>query len=234
MSVVLALLVAATPNPYLAQAKVLHQGLEFEKCLKRLEQASRWDSTAQELAEIELYSGLCQFGLGNDREAAEHFQMGLKVDAKLALPPLVGPKVTALFQKAQAKVLPALRDVPEPEKPAPPKPEPPPPEPPPKKVELMPAPQPAPVLVEPVPEPKPRRSLVFVPALAIGAAIAAGAGVTGFLALDGQNQANAATYESDGLSIGAQARTLALTTNVLWAVAGAALIVAVVMFFAVR
>src|SRR3954471_5975430 len=104
----LVLLLLAAPNPYLSQAKVLHQGLDFEKCLKRLEQAARWENTTTQLAEIELYSGLCAFGLGDERDASEHFELGIKIDPALALPALVGPKVTRLFERARTKVLPMV------------------------------------------------------------------------------------------------------------------------------
>jgi hypothetical protein len=234
MTVLALLLLAAGPNPYLAQAKVLHQGLEFEKCLKRLEQASRWESTRAELAEIELYSGLCQFGLGKEREAAEHFEMGLKLEPKLALPPLVGPKVTAQFQKAQAKIVHAAQDAPvtpEPVK-----------EPvkePPKTVAVEPAPPPvappapaAAVSVEPPPAAKPRSLAAPIALAVVSAASAITAGVLGFQANSLQTQANGATFESDAVMFGSQAKTFALVTNVLWGVAGAALIAAVITFFA--
>jgi hypothetical protein len=228
-----ALLLAAGPNPYLSQAKVLHQGLDFEKCLKRLQQATRWENSNEQLAEIELYSGLCQFGLGHERDANEHFEMGLKIDPKLALPPLVGPKISALFQKAQAKVLPRVAS----QTPSAPPPEPPPP-PPPKKVELTPEPAPA-APVEPVElhqeAPKHERHVVApLAVLGVSAAAAVVAIVFGAQAKSYESKANAGMFESDSITWGATARTDALVANVCWAVAGAALIAAIITFFVAR
>src|SRR4051812_8070193 len=114
LAALLLALAADSANPYLAQAKVLHQALEFERCLKRLDQAGRWENTHAQLAEIELYQGLCTYGLGNEAIALEHFEMGLKLDATLELPPALGPKVNALFGRARVKVTPKLEPAPAP------------------------------------------------------------------------------------------------------------------------
>ncbi len=223
-----ALLLSASPNPYLAQAKVLHQGLEFEKCLKRLEQATRWDNSKEQLAEIELYAGLCQFGLGDQLGATEHFEMGLKISPKLVPPPMVGPKVSALFQKAQAKVLPRV-DSETPSLAAPPE-ETPPPQP--KRVELVPAPEPvAPVEIHQEPPKRGRHLVAPLAVLGVSAAAAIVAIVFGAQAKSYESQANAGMFESDSIAWGATARTDALVANVCWAVAGAALIAAVITFF---
>src|SRR3989442_2358482 len=97
------LALADEANPYLNQAKTFQQGLDFEKCLKRLEQAARWSNSKAQLAQIELYSGLCELGLGHDTEALDHFELGLALDPTLVLPPGLGPKTAALFNKAKAK-----------------------------------------------------------------------------------------------------------------------------------
>ncbi|MBK7862939.1 MAG: hypothetical protein IPJ65_30880 [Archangiaceae bacterium] len=216
---------AATPNPYLAQAKVLHQGLEFEKCLKRLDQAGRWQSTTAELAQVELYFGLCAFGLGKAKDAAEHFEMGLKLDPALELPPLVGPKVTAMFERAKEKLAgaPAVEAKPEPT-----------PTPPPAAVEEPKAPPV--VAVEPAPVVAPQRPvrlaapLVLVGVGAVSAAVAAYFGVT---AQSLARQAKEPTaFQSDALAWSSQAKTDALLCNVLWAVAGAAVIAAVITLIA--
>ena len=97
-ALVVSLLLGAQPNPFLAQAKELYEGLDFEKCVARLEQAtSQWQSTKGELREIELYSGLCQFNLGKPKAAAEHFRTALRIDEATDLPPYSSPKAVALF-----------------------------------------------------------------------------------------------------------------------------------------
>src|SRR4051812_9493702 len=65
---------ATSPNPFLAQAKAHYLALQYDRCAQRLVQAAHWDSTAQELTEIEIYAGLCAFSLHDEREAADHFR----------------------------------------------------------------------------------------------------------------------------------------------------------------
>ncbi len=97
-ALVVSLLLGAQPNPFLAQAKELYEGLDFEKCVTRLEQAtSQWQSSKDELREIELYSGLCQFNLGKPKAAAEHFRTALRIDEATDLPPYSSPKAVDLF-----------------------------------------------------------------------------------------------------------------------------------------
>ncbi|MHB8873798.1 MAG: hypothetical protein ACYC8T_08950, partial [Myxococcaceae bacterium] len=81
------------PNPYLAQAKVFYQGLEYEKCLQRLEQAGRWKNTTQELVDIEIYSALSKFNLDQSKDSEAHFQLALQLDPKVKLPPFSSPKI---------------------------------------------------------------------------------------------------------------------------------------------
>lgn len=98
----------SAPNPFLAQAKRHHQNLEFEKCVQRLRLAPQWRSTPEELKEIELYSGLCHFGLGRRREAAEHLELLLKLDPASQLPPYTSPKIEALFQSIRERLKPPV------------------------------------------------------------------------------------------------------------------------------
>ena len=94
-------------NIYLSQAKVFFQGLNFEKCLQRLDQASRWqDSTHAELAEVELYTGLCQFSLGQRTEAEEHFKLALQIEPTLQLPMGLSPRIVESFDAVAARVRP--------------------------------------------------------------------------------------------------------------------------------
>ena len=89
----------ATQNIYLAQGKVFFQGMEFEKCLQRMEQASRWSNlTRQDLRDIELYTGLCRFSLGQREEAVDHFTLALQLDPNTTLPPATSPKIEEVFR----------------------------------------------------------------------------------------------------------------------------------------
>lgn len=208
---------AADPrNPYLLQAKVFYQGLDFEKCLKRLDQADKWENTTEQLAEIELYLGLCRLALGEDQDATEHFELALTIDDTLLLPPLQGPKVTALFEKVRAKVI-ASKPAPPPVVVKPPDA--------PVKTTLV--PEPAPVVVSEV------RERHFAVPVVLGAAAIVGAGVGivfGVQASTGARQANAAVYESDAVRLGRQATQSALIANIGYVAAGVALVVAVVTY----
>jgi hypothetical protein len=97
----LSLLLAAA-NPYLAEAKVFYDEFEFEKCLKRLDKAATPDSTRAELAQIELYGGLCEFNLGREDAARRRFRMALRFDPAVGLPPETSPKIEELF-RAEAR-----------------------------------------------------------------------------------------------------------------------------------
>jgi hypothetical protein len=229
------LLLAAQPNPYLAQAKVLHQGLDYEKCLRRLEQATRWENSHTELAEIELYSGLCAFGVGKVNDAREHFDLALKIEPDLKLPPLLGPKLTELFERARAR----HRGI---ERPADSKPPPPPPpQPTPAPVEakpVAPAPPPAvpvearPLEAEAAPEPKPHRFVA--PLLVGGVALVSGgfASYFGYTAKTLETRTkDPSAFESDSIAWARQAKDDALISNLCWAVAGVALIAAVITWF---
>jgi hypothetical protein len=215
--------VAEPANPYLNQAKAFQQQLDFEKCLRRLEQASRWQGNSKpQLALIELYSGLCEAGLGHETEASEHFELGFTLDPHLELPPQQGPKITALFKKAKDRAPP-----PSPEETAEVKPPPPP-------VKLAPEPPPTPppaVTIEPA---KTTHLAAPVTVLVIGG-IALGTGIAfGALSKSASDSAHAmamSVFETDVRAQLQSAQTQALVANVLFGVAGAALITAVVVYF---
>jgi hypothetical protein len=86
---------------YLSNAKVLFQGLEYEKCIRRLQKTESLDATVSERAEIQLYLGLCQAGRGDLATALTHFRTARALDASLKLPPGLGPKTTQLFESAR-------------------------------------------------------------------------------------------------------------------------------------
>jgi len=224
-SIALVLLVAAhEPNPFLLQAKVFQQSLEFEKCLKRLENAARWkDTTDAERAEIELYQGLCRLGLGREGDAEQHFQRALRLDPAVALPPLTSPRVERLFDKARATTgIPAPLPIEEPAAPPP-------------------APSLVPAAAPPTPPPEPvveaqkpvRLGLPLgIAGLSAGALIAAAALGTQAQGLAAQSKG--ALFASDAFSLGRDAQTFALGANVLYAVAGAALVTAIIVFLVIN
>ena len=206
------------PDPYLQQARVYYQGMEFEKCIARLEQAARWKNTPQELVEIELYNGLCKYNLGKSRDAEDHFQVALQLDREAKLPPYTSPKIEALYKKVKDRL----------------------PKPPPEKAEVAKAEEPkaqdAPVKTDllPRPEEKPSSQVDFTEAapkksyavpLALGGAAVVAAGVGGYLGMRAkqlETSANAAHFESDAIAQGNQAKQNALFANVGFGVAGAA------------
>jgi hypothetical protein len=215
------------PNPYLNQAKTFQQGLDFEKCLKRLEQAARWNNSKAQLAQIELYGGLCELGLGHDTEALDHFELGLALDPTISLPPGLGPKTAALFQKAKAKA----------------------PKPPPQQAELKPPPKSepevAPTPLPPPPTPPPaapppeveRQQLHLVAPLTLAGISAASvivAAIFGVQANSFQGQSRAAMYDSEAAALLQTGKTDALIANILFGVAGAAVITALIVYFALN
>lgn len=198
------------PNPFLAQARVFYQGLEFERCVQRLEQAVVRENTVAEQAEIALYAGLCNAQLGNFEQAESHFTRALELDRTLELPPYTSPKIEAMFQEAAEK-LPAGSEAPS------------------RAVVLTPSDAPAPEypglnLTEP-----PRRSYVAPVALG-GAALLAGSAATyfGLQAQRLEGQANAAHFEVDAHRLGKDARQNAVLANVGLGVAAAAVSGAVI------
>jgi hypothetical protein len=207
------------PNPYLAQAKVFYQGVDYESCLKRLEQAVRWNNTRQDLVEIEIYWGLCQFE-DAQRTAAKHFALALQLDPEVQLPPFTSPKVMDVFKTVAAKM-------PKPEAPAPP-----PVSDAPRVVVVTPPPrEPAPEVVAP---PRPGRR-VGPATIAFGAGALAAAGtavVLGVLAKQSESAANGAAFTSDAASAANQAYAEATGSNVATAVAVGCAVGALVVYFA--
>ncbi len=237
------LLLAADPAPsdpedaFLAQAKVFAQGQEFEKCLKRLDSTNKKSVSNQRLAEIDLYTGLCQIGLGNEKAALSAWEVGLRLDPTLKLPPLQSPKVKEAFEKLRAQLPPAPKKD----------------EPVVKKDDGLKTDRPlngtctndaqCSVLelcigghCQPPPPQVPvveAEKHVAAP-LAVGGVgvVAAGVGVTfGLLAQNAVDQAKKAEYGSDTKKFNDQAKNQALASNVSYGVAGAAVIAAVITYF---
>lgn len=247
---------AGRPNPYLAQAKVFYQGLEYEKCIARLDQASNWQSDPAEQVEIELYSGLCHFNMGELDEAKRHFDLTLSLDSTAQLPPFTSPRISDIFEASRQKIIArnARKAPPRPppevkvtEKPppkpppdvkvtekAPPKPTPPPEQDAPKVAQLLPVKAAAPAGREVSDAPQ-SGSYALPIALAGTGAVAAGVGVFfGVSAHSLATQANAAHFESDAFSTGQSAQRDTLVANVAFAVAATAAAGAVVSYFSTR
>lgn len=221
-------LAAQKPNPFLAQAKVFYEGLDFEKCLKRLAQASRWkNSTRAEQVDIELYTGLCAFNLGDEAEARRSFSVALELDPKVALPPYTSPRLVAFFEGIAQR---EPREAPPPSSPAPA------PAPvvqdPPRKVDLAPPPPPEqPVFTQTAPEPKPKKLLLPVILSGTSVAAAGGAVYFGLQARAEEKRANDRdTFYEDALASQKEAQQNARLTNAAIGVAATAAVGAVLAY----
>ena len=243
MNALLVMFVLATtpakPNPYLAQAKVYYQGLEYEKCLQRLDQAARWRNTPREAVEVELYAGLCKYNLGRFKDAEDNFYLALQLDPDAGLPPFTSPKILALFEEVRARAVAAdpsaapVVDAADTAAPEPGTPDVP------KQAEASPVLLPktsseggsaldASLREEPA-EGGPR----YVAPIALGgAAVVAAAfgGIMGIQARQAETEANAAFYEADAIALGQKAQRNATLANVGFGVALAAATGAVITF----
>lgn len=212
---------AAAANPYLPEARAFYQGRDYEKCIRRLDQASRWDgNSSSELNQIELYAGLCHYQLGDTQEAAEHFQLALQLDEATALPPRSSRRVVGFFKSISARVK---------RKPTGPS-------------STTQSDAPTQTRLEPSSSP-PDRTIAggkpelrkhanfLIPGILGGVALAAAGGATAFglAAKNDEKTANSAnTFQSDSLRLGQQAQREALLANIGIGVASAAAIAAVV------
>ncbi|SEM45500.1 hypothetical protein SAMN05444354_11725 [Stigmatella aurantiaca] len=228
-------LAARKPNPFLVQAKVHYQGLEFEKCLRRLDQATRWKkNTRAEQVDIELYSGLCAFNLGNEEEARKAFSLALEMDPQVELPPYSSPRLVTFFDALSQRTTPAEEPDEEAAPPAP-APAPPPPAPAqdtPRQVELQPAPPPEqPLLTQAPPAPQPKK-LLFPVLLSSTSAVAAGGAVYfGLQARSEEEKANDRdTFYEDSLAHRDDARQNAKFANVAIGVAATAAVGALLSY----
>ncbi len=215
MTLLLALVLSAGPNPFLAEALEHEGNLDFERCVERLKQAAtQWKSTPDELREIELHAGLCKFNLGQKKTAAEHFRTALRIDEGAELPPYTSPKAVEFFFEVKRSLRAPPPPMPENDLPDAdfPKDAP-------KKTKLEPAPRPdsplGPALV--------KRALPISLGLVTVASFVTGLAL-GLHAQSVAAEANAARYESDFFRSGDVARSLAIGSTIAWIVSGLAAI----------
>src|SRR5687768_8235906 len=82
---------------HLQEARNHYEALEYERCVESAAEARRWSLSAQEVAQLEVFAGLCQFNLGKQVKAAEHFRAAAMLDPAAQLPESVSPKVVTFF-----------------------------------------------------------------------------------------------------------------------------------------
>ncbi len=215
MTLLLALVLTAGPNPFLAEALEHERNLDFERCVERLKQAAtQWQSTPDELRDIELHAGLCKFNLGQKKPAAEHFRTALRIDEGAELPPYTSPKAVEYFfdvkrsLRAPPPPMPQ-NDLPDADLPKDA----------PRKLRLEPAPKTdsplGPVLV--------KRALPISLGVVTVASFITGLAL-GLRAQSVATEANASRYESDFFRLGDTARTLAIGSTIAWIISGLAAI----------
>ncbi len=199
---------AAGENPYLAQARSLYEGLEFERCLERLKQATQWENTPAERIDLEMYGGLCAFSVGREAQARDHFEVVLRLCPTCTVPKYTSPRIVALFEKLSREFKARAADAPTVEAPPPPS-------------------------VPVVQAASERSRSFFWPAVLGGsAAIAAGFGVGfGVVALNQERAASSRTYETEIERERAWARASARNANISYGVAGAMAVAAAVSLF---
>jgi tetratricopeptide (TPR) repeat protein len=210
---------AQPPKSHLEAAQIFYDEQRFDDCLRQLELAAGAPSSPREVADIELYRGLCKHNLHRFAEAEEHFVIALRLNPEVKLPPFTSPKIGASFQRAQQKIAelpallpaPAVRPVPEAE-------------------ELVPATEASPSPADAVEAPRSRRLLV--PAVFGG--IAVGASATGAYfgtrSREFEARANASDSQREFNQQAQQARSSATAANVAFAAAGAAAVAAVLTY----
>lgn len=218
----LALLVTLLAQaPDLDRAKEQYEAMKYDAALRSLAKAITAPGvTRADRAVIYLYTGLCRHQTGDEKGAQAAFREALAIDRGLELPPGAGPKAALTFERARAELPPVQVAAPPPE-PAPALPPPP----------AVPAPEP--VVVQPPTEEPPRvkRWWPFAVSLALGAASGGTSVFLGTRASSTFAMAQAQTFGSDGQALASSAYGYATAANVLFAVAGALAVFAVIAAF---
>ncbi len=225
-----------TPNPFVIQAKELYEQLDFEKCMQRIKQASGWKgSSVRDLRDVELYGALCSFNLGQRAEAAERFKLALRIDEDLELPEFASPKAVKLFLYVKRKIRqPTVAPMPD---------------------EDLPADAPTPAKLEaknaaargedagekPIQVTSPTGATKYVPAIVLGVGAVAFAGLGVGLGVNAKSletqareQRMAMVFESEYLATRSAAQQNAVATNVIFGIAGALAVAALVVVIMTR
>jgi hypothetical protein len=239
--------------PPLDNVKQLHKALEFEKCIEaaQLARQGKTPLAANELRDVEVFAGLCHFGLGKVGDAKQAFRAALKADPAAELPPYSSPKVVELFSEVKKANPPPAPPTPfqETDFPEDAVPTSPPSRDKPADVPLKPEPKPPP------PEPNLDSSAsavslsqqlesndsffqkhpVTAPTIVLGVATvvtAAIAVVLGVTAANGRISANNSVFESDFLARKETANTFATGANVLYVVSGSCALATIISWWA--
>lgn len=97
---------AAAENPHLAAAIRLYNDFEYEAALAQLDKAAKWSAnTAADDVTVAVYTGLVRGELGDENGAATAFKIALALDASVAPPVGVSPKIRAVFHRARGEFL---------------------------------------------------------------------------------------------------------------------------------
>jgi len=213
---------AAGANPDFEKGLALLQKMEPRAALSLFQRAlARPATSRKQKAQIHLHIGIAQAELLNNRAARASFERALSADPSVKLPGWTSPKIAELFKSTSPR-LPAERpdfDQPAPAVPKPPAPTAPPTAPP----------------SPPVDRPARAGSNINWPAwIALGAGVAAGAtGIAlGALSRSAARRAeNLALPYHEAQTHHDRAKTMALSANILFGVAGAAAITSGVLFY---
>lgn len=221
---------AQAPNPYLEQARSAYRDFDYAGCLKASELAGRLEREPATQASIEILHAMCAFELGRRAEAAERLELALRIDPATKLPPVVSPKIEAMFQGIRDRIgvqPPVVKE------PAPPK------------EEVKPAAPKEDVKPVTVPEPtaavvvdlksNPSPVITYVPSAILAAVGVVGGGLGAYFGVRAQGlaaQNQAGVYGSDIGAFAAQAKQSALLANVSFVAAGVFVAAALIAIFA--
>jgi hypothetical protein len=215
-------------NVYLEQARVLYEGLEYERALQRLGQAALWRGNShQDQVDIELYSGLCEYNLGHKEQADDRFQMALRLDREAHLPRGISPRISRAFARVKAQ-LPTTVEPQSPDAPTQTT----------ETAQVTPSltPKEVPSVVEPaatVATELRQESPSHAPSIVLGAAAVAAVGLGAYFGLQAKNNENAAsslnTPWAQAQADLSSAKGQATGANVAFAVAGSAAVTAIIL-----
>lgn len=204
---------ATTFDESMASAVRLYNDAEWDAALKELSVAERWAKTDEQQQAVWLHQGIMLANVPDTARAREVWAKALALDAQAALPLAVSPRVKALFQEVQRAALARLKSTP---KDAP------------VKAELV----PAPVGSDETPRSLQQPPVPWVPVISLGAAVLAGGVALGF-AISANEVLSAARASGDpqhSSALRSRASTQSLVSNLMFGVAGAAALTALLTF----